>query len=84
MLSEGTYTFYVHDYSNRKAEFSDEMALSGVVVKLYLPGQGAPKTFNMPSMDGISWRVFSIVDGELVVHNDVTYTPTGDYTNVIE
>ncbi|MBR6697038.1 MAG: S8 family serine peptidase [Lachnospiraceae bacterium] len=84
MLSEGTYTFYVHDYSNRKAEFSEEMALSGVVVKLYLPGQGAPKTFNMPSMDGISWRVFSIVDGELVVHNDVTYTPTGDYTNVIE
>ncbi len=83
MVEDGVYTYYVFDFTNKSKTNSNAMALSGVVVKLYLPGLEEPKIFNMPSEEGISWKVFSVCNGELIIHNEVDYTNFNQYTNVV-
>ncbi len=70
---DGTYTFYVHDYSNRDSTFSTAMAESGAVVTVYTSGRTQPLIFNVPPMDGTLWEVFTITNGQLVPVNTVTY-----------
>ncbi len=69
----GTYTFYVHDFSNRSDSFSSEMSTSGAVVKVYLGGVERPYVFNAPTEDGTLWTVFSVTDGVLTPINTMGY-----------
>lgn len=67
------YTFYVHDYTNRNDSFSNEMASSGAVVKVYIGGEEAPYVFNVPPKEGTLWTVFSVTDGILTPINTLSY-----------
>jgi hypothetical protein len=71
--SDGTYTFYIHDYTNRGASISSEMAKSGAVVKVYLAGVETPYVFNAPTEPGTLWKVFSVTNGQLTPINEVGY-----------
>lgn len=70
---DGTYTYYVQDFSNRSSDNSNALSLSGAQVKLYKYGVEEPIVFNVPNKDGTLWKVFSIKNGELVIHNEMSY-----------
>ena len=58
MNSTGTYSFYVHDYTNRDDYSSKEMSNSGAKVKVY-KGDELYATYNIPTnVEGIYWHVF--------------------------
>ena len=58
MDSNGTYSFYVHDYTNRSASESTEMSNSGAQVKVYM-GETLIAQYNIPtSRIGTVWHVF--------------------------
>lgn len=69
----GTYTFYVHDYTNRGSTYSTAMATSGAQVKVYVAGQARPKIFNVPNLPGTLWKVCTIKNGNVIPVNTVTY-----------
>ncbi len=61
----GTYTFYVHDYTNRGNALSTAMSNSGAKVEVYR-GSEHVRTYNVPqSKQGIYWTVFRVADGVL-------------------
>ncbi len=70
---DGTYTFYLHDYTNRSKSFSSEMSKSGAVLKVYLAGKETPYVFNAPTEEGTLWKVFSVTNGELTAINEMSY-----------
>lgn len=72
----GTYTFYVHDFSNRNLTSSNGIATSGAVVTVYVGGVEEPYVFNAPAKDGTLWEVFTITDGVLTPVNEMTYHNT--------
>lgn len=59
----GNYNFQVHNFSE-----DSELADSGAVVRIYLPGQ-EPVTFEVPSGEGIWWDVCTIEDGRVIPVN---------------
>jgi len=73
---DGTYTFYVHDYSNCVDSYSSELANSGAQVTVYIAGKETPYVFNVPPYDGTLWEVFSIRNGELIAGNVMSYHVT--------
>ncbi|MSR92221.1 carboxypeptidase regulatory-like domain-containing protein [Inconstantimicrobium porci] len=56
-VTAGTYSYYVHDYSNALKNKCDLMSKSGAVVKVYV-GDKLVKTYNVPSKEGTLWHVF--------------------------
>ena len=76
---DGTYTFYVHNYSDRYSSSSNNMATSGAQIKLYLPGRSDPYIFNVPNEAGTLWTVFSITDGIVTPINSMSYESDPDY-----
>lgn len=74
----GTYTFYVHDYTNRGYAYTSEMATSNAQVKVYIGGSGEYYEFNVPNDDGNIWTVFSITNGVLTPINTMTYGDVED------
>lgn len=70
---DGTYTYYVQDFSNKSSTNSNALSLSGAQVKLYKYGVDEPIVFNVPNKDGTLWKVFSIKNGELIIHNEMSY-----------
>lgn len=71
---DGTYTYCVHDFSNRSNRFSNGIALSGAQVKVYIGGHDKPYVFNAPNEDGTVWRVFQYKDGNITSINSMVYT----------
>lgn len=54
----GTYSFYVHDYSNGGNASSTEMSQSGAIVEVYLDGEFF-KAYPVPTgKEGVNWHVF--------------------------
>ena len=70
---DGTYTFYVHNYSDCDETVSSTMATSGAQVKLYLAGQSTPIVYNVPNQPGTLWTVFSVENGVITPINEMSY-----------
>ncbi|MBQ8345935.1 MAG: carboxypeptidase regulatory-like domain-containing protein, partial [Clostridia bacterium] len=70
---DGSYTFYVHNYSNRSASFSNDLATSGAKVTVYLAGRVNPYVFYVPNEEGTLWEVFTIENGTLRPTNEMSY-----------
>ena len=69
----GTYTFYVHDYSNKELSTSDIMSKSGAQVKVYVAGELTPTIYNVPNQPGTVWTVCSITAGVITPINTMGY-----------
>ena len=62
---DGTYSFYVHDYSNRDSENSTALANSGAIVQVY-EGDQLIGQYNVPTeIVGTTWHVFDFTAGEI-------------------
>ena len=75
---DGTYTFYVHDFSNGGYYFTTAMSTSNAQVKVYIGGSGEYYEFYVPNEDGNIWTVFSITDGVLTPINTMSYGDARD------
>jgi uncharacterized protein YfaP (DUF2135 family) len=64
----GHYTYYVHDYSNRKNKGSSALGRSGATVKVY-NNREIIYEFFVGQGNGTVWKVFSIKNG--------VFTPLG-------
>ena len=69
----GTYTYYVHDFSNRNSSSSNALSLSGAQVKLYIAGREEPIIYNVPNQPGTLWKVFSIENGQVTSINEMSF-----------
>ncbi len=54
--TKGTYSFYIHDYTNSDDTSSDQMSRSSAVVKAYI-GSKLMATYNCPNKAGNLWYV---------------------------
>ena len=70
---DGTYTYYVHDFSNRNSSTSNALSLSGAQVKLYIAGREEPIIYNVPNQPGTLWKVFSIENGNVTSINEMSF-----------
>lgn len=65
----GSYSFFVHDYSNRNNANSNALAKSKATVKVYGEGQ-LLKVYKIPqNKKGRTWKVFSISNGSIIDDN---------------
>ncbi len=69
----GTYTYYVHDFTNRNSSSSNALSLSGAQVKLYIAGREEPIIYNVPNQPGNLWKVFSIENGQVTSINEMSF-----------
>lgn len=58
-MTDGVYTFMVHDYTNRDRSTSTALGNSGAYVEVYLGTEPIPYTIYVPTGDGTLWTVFS-------------------------
>jgi len=71
--TDGTYTFYVHNYSARSKTSDKSLSNSGAQVKVYREGS-LIATFSVPvNQEGNLWTVFSMKDGIIKPINRVSY-----------
>lgn len=70
---DGTYTFYVHDFSNKGSSSSTALSMSGAQVKVYVAGQSSPIIYNVPNQQGTLWKVCSIANGVVTPINTMSY-----------
>ncbi len=69
---DGHYVYAIHDYSNRGNMQSNALSLSGATVKVYSGGH-LLFSFTVPdNQAGNVWKVFEVIDGEIVPLNEVT------------
>ncbi len=58
-----TYSFFVHDYSNRSSTSSKALAASRAHVRVYSAG-GLVQSFQVPQdLEGNTWKVFQVIQG---------------------
>lgn len=65
VIEGGTYSFVVHDYTNRGSSSSAALANSGANVKVYMGNQSVREFHVPPNLSGDSWHVFDLVNGEI-------------------
>lgn len=53
----GTYSYSVHDYSNKELTSSNKLAASMATVEVYV-GNSPAKVFHVPNQAGTLWKVF--------------------------
>ncbi len=58
----GTYTYYVHDYTNKDNPSSKALSKSGAIVRVYC-GSEQIGIYSVPSNVGLNWTVFTITNG---------------------
>ncbi|MEA3314678.1 MAG: SdrD B-like domain-containing protein [Campylobacterota bacterium] len=58
------YKYYVHDFSNSSSSDSSSLSNSGAKVKIYI--EENEYTFNVPNYKGTIWKVFEIVNGDII------------------
>jgi len=56
---QGTYRYYIHNFSNRDDANSTTLGDSGAKVTVY-QGDQQPRGFNVPSGTGTTWEVFEL------------------------
>lgn len=70
-LVDGTYDYYVHDFTNRTVTTSTRLSLSEARIQLYDDQGNTVRTFNVPSTSGAGtiWHVFTLIvkDGEYTI-----------------
>ena len=74
--SSGTYSYYVHDYTNRNSGTSKVMSNSGAKIEIY-NGNNLYATFNVPTnVGGTVWHVFDYdpATGIITPVNRMTYS----------
>lgn len=78
MNQTGTYSFYVHDFTNKRDETSTAMSMSGATVTVY-KGDVICATYPVPAnKKGTYWHVFDFdVDSNMII-------PINEFTNGIE
>jgi len=59
-----TYKYYVHDFSNRSNHNDTALKDSGAKVTVYYGDQS--QTFYVPNEVGNAWKVFEIINGEII------------------
>lgn len=59
-LDPGTYTFAVHDYTNRTVPGSTKLSYSGAVVRVYRESTMIGEIFIREGRPGSVWRVFTL------------------------
>ena len=65
------YQYYIYDFSNGGSSSSKALSFSGARVNVYC-GDRLIKTYSVPGdVQGTTWNVFEIVDGELVDINQI-------------
>jgi uncharacterized protein (TIGR03437 family) len=69
-LASGTYRLSVHNYTDRDSDGSAHLASSGIVVRVYRGSQQI-SVFSAPSGGGTLWKVFEIVNGQLMGINQL-------------
>lgn len=57
MNDSGTYSYYIHDYSNSVLQTCDKLANSGAKVQVFA-GEQLIATYHVPSGNGTLWHVF--------------------------
>ena len=67
-----SYTFSIHDYTNRGSSFTNAMANSGAKVVVYR-GDALLGVYEVPAGDGTVWHVFTVYDNEITPVNTLTY-----------
>ncbi len=70
---DGTYTFYVYNYTDRGSTDFSSLATSGAQVRLYIAGRSDPIVYNVPNERGTLWTVFSVTNGVVTPINDMRY-----------
>lgn len=78
MDSNGTYSYYVHNFSDRKSTSSSTLASSGAKIQVYI-GDTLIATYNVPTaQDGTLWHVFDYdaSTGKIIPVNEITYHAT--------
>ncbi len=69
MLSKGKFKYLVHDYTNRTSSNSEQLSLSGAVVRVY-KGNELVKTYSIPQGEkGTLWHVFDITENGIIPFN---------------
>jgi len=78
-VRSGTYSYSVHDWTNKTNSSSTKLAQSGASVNVYY--NNATTTYNVPNSAGNLWRVFTFTtSGGLSATN--TITSESNYLNV--
>ena len=71
-VRSGTYSYSVHDYTNKSNSSSTKLAQSGASVNVY--HNNTTTTYNVPNSAGTLWRVFTFTtSGGLSTTNTMTY-----------
>lgn len=68
----GTYNYYVHDFTNRFMTSSTSLGNSGARVMVY-KGNLHIATYKVPKKAGTAWHVFTIENGKLIKKNTMSY-----------
>lgn len=68
----GTYTYYVHDFTNRYSASSTVLSNSGATVKVY-QGNSLLRTFYVPQQAGTLWKVCTWNGTTLAAVNTMLY-----------
>lgn len=73
-VNEGTYTYAVHNYSDRFSMTNNfNLANSNATVRVY-SGNALLATYNVPlNQEGNTWKVLEVKDGQIVPINQMTY-----------
>lgn len=78
--TDGTYRYSVHDYSNRYANYSMELANSEAYIKVF-KGNELIESFFVPNQEGTLWTVCEVIGNSVNPINEVTYESNpGDVT----
>ncbi|MBQ6121797.1 MAG: carboxypeptidase regulatory-like domain-containing protein [Clostridia bacterium] len=67
-----TYTYYVHDFTNKGSTNTGALGRSGAKVVVYR-GNKILGTYYVPSGGGTAWKVFTITQGEFKVVGTIGY-----------
>ena len=67
-----TYTYYVHDFTNKGSTNTGALGRSGAKVVVYR-GNKILGTYYVPSGGGTAWKVFTITQGEFKVAGTIGY-----------
>lgn len=67
-----SYTFSIHDYTNRGSRSSDRMAHSGARVVVY-HADAEIASFEVPDSAGTVWKVFTVTDDQLIPLNQMGF-----------
>ena len=78
---DGTYEYYIFNYSNRSSTGNMALAQSGAKVEVYR-GSYLVKTFNVPTNKaGKYWKVFELRGNQIIPINEVTDSYQSTYSS---